>query len=281
MGKAPRHGSGDKSPPPGAKSTGLARRAKQRRHGVSKLPGYVYAQKGTRAEIKARACAYCGPKQYRTDQFVVDNLLPEFTGSQKLCFDIIVRHSTGCSQPSAHLSLNDFAGITGRAKGTVIRVLRSLDRAGLIERIPHQAPDGSCAKTEYRVTIPGLEADPDGGFAKEKTRPESQRHPAGAGDLDIRSGIRTRPCRSSPRRHRREHPELSECGRSRRPGHRPEIRTRPTSSGSSRTTAVEASALRVSATPAEYHTPRDFHPSGIPPVQGQTGSQRCMRPPAP
>ena len=173
MGKAPRHGCAGKSPPPGAKSTGLARRAKQHRHGVSKLPGYVYAQKGTRAEIKARACAYCGPKHYRTDQFVVDNLLPEFTGSQKLCFDIIVRHSTGCSQPSAHLSLNDFAGITGRTKGTVIRALRSLDRAGLIERIPHQAPDGSRAKTEYRVTIPGLETDLDGGSLKRRHDPKA------------------------------------------------------------------------------------------------------------
>jgi hypothetical protein len=137
-------------------------------------PKYVYAQKGTRAEIKARACAYCGPKHYRTDQFVVDNLLPEFTGSQKLCFDIIVRHSTGCSQPSAHLSLNDFANISGRTKGTVIRALRSLDGAGLIERIAHQAPDGSRAKTEYRVSIAGLETDPAGGSGKEKTKRGSE-----------------------------------------------------------------------------------------------------------
>jgi hypothetical protein len=183
--KASRHAHAEKCTLPEAKSAGPVRRAKQHRHGVSKLPGYVYAQKGTRAEIKARACAYCGPKHYRTDQFVVDNLLPEFTGSQKLCFDVIVRHSTGCSQPSAHLSLNDFANITGRTKGTVIRALRSLDDAGLIERIAHQAPDGSRAKTEYRVTIPALETDPGSEPGEEKTRRGSQVRAAEAGELDI------------------------------------------------------------------------------------------------
>ena len=158
----------------------------------------------------------------------------------------------------------------------MIRALRSLDRAGLIERIPHQAPDGSCAKTEYRVTIPGLEEDLDGG-SKEKTRHGSQAHPAGAGDLDIAQ--KSEPGHAVTAQDAiAANTGLSERGPSPRPGHRPEIRTRPYAI---RLISYHGcGGLVLSEDPRHmprYHTPRDSHPAGIPRVQGQTGSRHCMR----
>ena len=128
---------------------------------ITKQHGYCHAQKGTPAQIKARQAAYRGPRYWWACQMVNDAMLPLFdTLGEKLCFDLILRHSVGCSQYTAYLSLIDFVNLSHLGKSTVARSLPSLAEKKLVKRIEHESPYGDRSKTEYRVSAAGLGVTP-------------------------------------------------------------------------------------------------------------------------
>jgi DNA-binding HxlR family transcriptional regulator len=128
---------------------------------ITKQHGYCHAQKGTPAQIKARQAAYRGPRYWWACQMVNDTMLQVFdTLGEKLCFDLILRHSVGCSQYTTYLSLIDLANLSHLSKSTVIRSLPSLSEKELVRRIEHDGPYGDRSKTEYRVTAAGLGVTP-------------------------------------------------------------------------------------------------------------------------